>query len=273
LNISLAAATLYFLPFPETLEIASAAGFSSIELDLYWRGSEWVMAQHLQDISPKQAVGWIHQSGLKVASIHDGGGLLQKPGSTKGYINPSLLRFLDELGYDPELIAFHTPHIAAPQSSGWWDKIRPAILQELEPYRGRAGYLTIENMPPIEGYSIPLLQPQALHEFATQHGLGVTLDTTHYAQMGQDIVEAAQILRTSVRSIHLSDYGSGSPHIFIGDGDLDFLRFFQVLGTSQLASIVVECKLSTALKSDQEMSKPELVERLRLALERLARLV
>lgn len=54
MKIAVASATFYYLPFDETLDIVSKAGFKYIELDIYWKGGEWEMAQHLKDILRKR---------------------------------------------------------------------------------------------------------------------------------------------------------------------------------------------------------------------------
>jgi sugar phosphate isomerase/epimerase len=291
MHISFATANLFFIPFPQVVEIIAQAGFQSIELDLHWQGGEWEMAQHLKGVAPRQAVQWIHQAGLKVTSIHDGGGMLENNYSIKGFLNPSLDHYLDQLGYAPELIAFHTPHIPnekllSPdpkgmtlqpcgvelemnESEAWQRWILGEILQPLETYRSQAAFITIENIPPLPGYTLPLTQPLALKSFTANHGLGITLDTTHYAQMGQDLLEAAQILNGNIRSIHLSDFKAGRTHVFIGDGDLSLAEFFRSLETGTLNSIVLECSLSSNDRSDREMQGDEIVARLRLARNRL----
>ena len=271
MHISFATANLFFTPFPQVVEVIAQAGFHSVELDLYWQGGEWAMAQHLQGVAPRQAVQWIHQAGLKVSSIHDGGGMLTDAHSMQGYINPALDRYLEQLGYAPDLIAFHTPHIHGEQHNGWWGEISGQVSQALDAYRSQAAFITIENMPPIPGYTVPLLQPQALKAFTVGHSLGVTLDTTHYAQMGQDLLDATHILNGSVHSVHLSDYlfASSRSHVLIGDGDLDLAEFFRVLDTRCINSIVLECSLSSSEKSDRQMSQDELITKLALAKDRL----
>ena len=43
MQISIATANFYFLPFRQTLEIIAEAGFEQIELDLYWERGQWAM--------------------------------------------------------------------------------------------------------------------------------------------------------------------------------------------------------------------------------------
>jgi len=264
MRISFATANFHFLPFGETLEIIAEAGFHNIELDLFWEWNHWAMAQHLRDMPVSQAIQSVHRSGLKVTSIHDGGGVLSDHNSAAGYVNPQLNEYLDLLGYAPEYMVFHTPHTPGSWDVGWWDNISEDILHALEPYRAFCSYLTLENMPHFEGFTVPLTTPEELRGFVIPHRLGVNLDTTHYAHMGVDIKEAACILNGTIRSVHLSDYASDRAHVFVGEGELDLAGFLSLLDPAILDTVTLECSVSTADKSDRQMSHIELVERVRL---------
>jgi sugar phosphate isomerase/epimerase len=262
---SVATANFYFMPFDETVDLIAEAGFQFAELDLYWEGGKWSMAQHLKGVTARQAVDAVHRAGLRVSSIHDGGGMLEAPDSCRGYINPMLDEFLDQPGYAPECIVFHTPHIQGFLDSMWWQQLSDRIVQALEAYRSRCRFVTIENMPPIEGYSVPLLTPQALAHFARQNHLGVTIDTTHYAQMGVDIVEAAQVLKGLARSVHLSDFIDGRSHVLIGEGGLDLAGFIRAIDKSGVSIVTLECSLVNSVYGD----RAEILSRLKLAKERM----
>ena len=86
MHLSVATANLYSLPFGQTLEIIAEAGFQNIELDLFWERKDWAMAQHLKEISAKQVVRWIEQSGLKITSIHDGSGVIEDDHSISSHL-------------------------------------------------------------------------------------------------------------------------------------------------------------------------------------------
>ena len=262
---SFATANLFHQPFEQVLEMIAEAGFQHVELDLYWARKEWAMAQHLKDMPMRRAVQLVERTGLRVSSIHDGGGVLDHAHTTQGFINPTLGQVLDAMGYAPDYLVFHTPHVEGDPGDGWWERISGEIVRSLEPYRTAVPFVTIENMPTFDGYFIPLLTPDALCAFARENGLGVTLDTTHYAQMGTDITEAARSLGSSVRSIHLSDYCGGKTHLFIGDGELDFQGFFTAVDRDCLYATTLECSLSTPDHPDREMSRELLVARLTTA--------
>ncbi len=271
--ISVATANYYHLPFEQTLEIIALSGFQNIELDLFWEHKGWAMAQHLRGVAPREVVRQIHQAGLTVTSIHDGGGVLDGPDTIRGLINPQLVDYLDCLGYAPDNLAFHTPHIEGALNGDWWRGFSSRVATALEPYRATCRCLTIENMPFFDGYFVPLTTPEALMEFVTQTGLGVTLDTTHYAQIGVDITLAAKTLYGKVNTIHLSDYQNGSRHIYPGDGELDFSAFFKALDAAALYSVTLESSPVRAGEHLAGMETAGYIKRLTLAQQRLKQMV
>jgi sugar phosphate isomerase/epimerase len=273
MHISVGTASFYFKPFHQVLEIIAESGFQYVELDPYWKGGEWEIAQHLKGFTVKETVRSIHALGLRVSSIHDAGGLILDKGSIAGFINPSLDRYLDQLGYPPDAVVFHVPHIKGHEDPEWWHRSSGEIARALEQYKARSTFVTLENLAHSEGYYFPLLEPHDLEAFATEHTLGITFDTTHCAQMGVNITEAAYVLRDLIRSIHLSDFFDGKSHVFIGDGDLDFADFFRAIDFSTLNAITLECLWSMRGKSSQEMTKDELVSRMTQAKDDLERLL
>jgi len=272
MQISVATANLYTQPFEQVLEIITEAGFQNIELDLFWARKEWAMAQHLRDVPVKRAVQLVKQSGLRISSIHDGGGVLENEHTTLGFINPVLDQYLDEMGYAPDCLVFHTPHVEGNPGIAWWERTSGEIVRSLEKYRKACAFVTIENMPYFDGYFVPLTTPEKLNTFVMENGLNVTIDTTHYAQIGTDIIEAAKKLGRNIKTIHLSDFIAGQAHVFIGEGELDLAGFFQVIDKESLNAITLESSLSSPDNPNHEMSYNRLVSRMteaRLRLERL----
>lgn len=269
MHISIATANFYALPFAQTLEIIQEAGFQYIELDLYWERGPWAMAQHLKGLQPFQVVGMIKRCGLIVSSIHDGGGLMDDDHSIQGFINPQLDEFLQRLGFAPGSIVFHAPHIEGSYGSSWWQGISEEIKNAAEAYIKNETLVTLENIATIDGFFVPLSMPQSLLEFVSLGKLGITLDTTHYAQMGIDVIQAAMLLREKIRTIHLSDYLNGKTHVFVGEGQLDFPGLFQVLDLSTLYAITLECAMDSPGKNLSEMTQSEIVDMVRLASQHL----
>jgi sugar phosphate isomerase/epimerase len=268
MQISVSTATLFWIPFERTLDLITKAGFQNIELDLFWERKEWCMAQHLRDIPAKQANRQIEASGLKVTSIHDTGGVLESVDSTRGFVDPALDDYLDAMGYAPDCLVFHTPHAEGTAEDGWFDRISGELVKCLEKYRG-VSTVTIENIQTFEGYTVSLTTPELMKTFVEKNNLGVTMDTTHYDEMGIDILQAAKILGGSIKTIHLSDSSPDRRHVFIGEGKLDLAGLLKAVDREQLIAVNLECALSMSKKSDQVMSDDELVDRLRQARIRL----
>jgi len=264
MRIAVATANFYFIPFEETLEIIASAGFQNIELDLFWAWNQWNMAQHLRDVPVSQAIQAINRSGLTVTSIHDGGGVLTDCNTTTDYINPNLDAYLDQLGYAPEYIVFHPPHAEGNLDGDWWQYISGEILHALEPYRTCCSHLTLENMPLFEGFTVPLTTPEELYAFACENKLRINVDTTHYAQIGVNLLEAARILKDKIHSVHLSDYIAGRAHVLVGEGELDLPGFMARLDPEISSVVTLECSVSSVNKSDREMNHGEMVERMNL---------
>src|SRR5512138_2874960 len=191
MKTSIATANFYFLPVRQTLEIIAESGFEYIELDLPWERGRWAMAQHLKGMQAREVIDLINQYDLKVSSIHDTGGVIEDAHSIQGFVDPQLKEYLDQLGYAPGCIVFHTPHIEGPYDQRWWQTIAVEIVNAAESYRSGETVVTLENMPLFDGYYVPLTTPQELLAFVAPTELGITLDTAHYAQIGVDVVQAA----------------------------------------------------------------------------------
>ena len=217
----------------------------------------------------REVVDMISHFGLKVSSMHDGGGVVNNAHSIQGFVNPQLEEYVDQLGYAPGCIVFHTPHIEGPSNQLWWKTVSDDIVKAAESYMSSETSVTIENMPFFDGYYVPLATPQELLAFVSKNELGVTLDTTHYAQIGVDVVQAACILQKEIKTIHLSDFVDGKTHVFIGDGELDFTSLFRVFELSTLHSITLECSVGFLGENIRAMTQTDMVDRLKTAMSRL----
>jgi sugar phosphate isomerase/epimerase len=91
--------------------------------------------------------------------------------------------------------------------------------------------------------------------------------------MGTDIIEAARELRKSIRTIHLSDFKAGHTHVFPGEGELDLPGFFDTIDKTSLNAVTLESTLGSMDRPAHEMSRSEMVSRLKEARERLERLL
>ncbi len=143
------------------------------------------------------------------------------------------------------------------------------MVAALAPFRAGGSTVTIENMPSFEGYFVPLTTPDRLMAFVSEANLGVTLDTTHYAQIGVDITQAARALYGRVNTLHLSDYREEHTHVFVGDGDLNLPGFFRALDASALRAITLECAPAGWGENAALLDSPALAQRLRIAKNRV----
>jgi sugar phosphate isomerase/epimerase len=145
--------------------------------------------------------------------------------------------------YDFPCIVFHTPY-KKDADKNWWVNYRYSVIKDLRAL-GNKMLLCIENVFP-RGYYMPFAKPEDMLDFLNESNLYANIDTTHYAHDGIDIVNAAEVLRRRVKTIHISDYSDNKQHLFIGDGSLDFVSFFNKLDLNGLHSVTIECKIGRA---------------------------
>lgn len=110
MHISIATANLYYLPFYQALEIIADAG-SPIS-NSPSTGSEavgpwpstcgmWARGRSSRRSSAPACASPASMMAVGSSTTH----------TIEGFVNPHLAATLDELGYAPENIVFHTPHI------------------------------------------------------------------------------------------------------------------------------------------------------------------
>jgi sugar phosphate isomerase/epimerase len=263
MELSVATANFYYIPFEQALEVIAESGFVSIELDLYWQYDRWAMAQHLKNYQTKNILRAVQNAGLKIASVHDGGGVLLGPDSTKGFINNHLPECIDQLGYAPKCIVLHTPHIKGTYDKDWWRLISEQVIKEAETYIKNGTAVTIENIPLLDGYFVPVVSPYEIMEFLADSRLHFTLDTSHYAYSGIDIIQASKILKKRIKTIHLSDYKEGQSHVMIGDGDLRLNELIQSRDLPELEIVTIECSTGYFGEDVKQLSTKEMVIRMK----------
>lgn len=240
MNISIATATFFYIPFKETLNLIKMAGFEYIELDIYWKGGEnWAAGQHLNNIKPREVLKMVKESGLKISSLHDIGGVIYEDSGS--LITSDTYEYLEYGGDDIPCIVFHTPHKKT-NDVDWWEKYKKKASADLQALRSKF-LICIENMIYFDGYQVPLVNPTDMLAFTIENKIFINIDTTHYAEVGVDIVQAANILKDCVKGIHLSDFKDGKNHLYIGEGDLDLKGFFNNLCLDNLHTITIECNI------------------------------
>lgn len=238
MKIAMATANFYQVPFEQALGIIRKAGYAYIELDGYWKGGEaWETAQHIRHLKPREVIAMVQDSGLAIASYHDMGGVIEE--GHPSVISPDTWEYLSMA--DIPCVILHTPHRKTADLN-WWRSYKQTAADDIKQIaKGRIA--CVENMLPFPGYMMPLLDPAQMLEFCEEANVHCTIDTTHCAQSSVDIVHAAEVLKSKVRTLHLSDYLHPRSHVYLGEGQLDFAGFFQALDPEQLYLATVECAI------------------------------
>lgn len=240
MNISIATATFYNIPFTEALELIKGAGFETIELDTYWTGGDnWEVTQHLRNIRPREVLKIVRESGLRINSLHDMGGVIFS--DTDTVINRDTFEYLEFGGEDIPCIVFHAPHKKT-EDKNWWPGYSSKAANDLKALKDKF-LICIENIQNFPGYQTSLIDPYEMLDFVKENGLFINMDTTHYAQCGIDIVSTAKYSRDYVKGVHFSDYRDGKRHLFPGEGVLDLKGFINSLDLTSLHAFTLECNI------------------------------
>lgn len=240
MKISIATATFYNTPFTEALELIRLAGFESIELDTYWTGGDnWEVTQHLRNIRPREVLKIVKESGLKINSLHDMGGVIFR--DTDTLISADTYEYLEFGGKDIPCLVFHAPHKKT-EDKHWWAGYAKKAAEDLKALKDK--YLVcVENIQNFPEYQTSLTDPAEMLAFVRENGLYINMDTTHYAQCGIDIVSAARNAGAYVKGVHFSDYKEGKRHLFPGEGVLDLKGFINTLMLDGLHALTLECNI------------------------------
>ncbi len=224
------------LPFSRALSIYRAAGFRFVELAGYWKGGPWEAAQHLRGIAPADAVKMARDAGLEIATYHDMGGLIDE--NTPSAVAPDTYRYLDAA--DIPCVVLHVPHKRGADAD-WWRAYQKAFLRDAAPLTACA-MVCVENMPPLEGCYVPLIDPQDMRAFLAGSGLYANVDTSHCAQSGADPARWAEEFGSLVGAVHLSDF-DGAPHRPVGSGRLNLAEFIRHLNPASVQAVTLEAEI------------------------------
>jgi len=252
MHLSISTGTFYMVPFAKTLELIRRAGFEYIELLQYWKGGRWEMGQHLRGIPPAEALKMAEDSGLRISSLHDGGGIVEE--AVPSVISRSTYEYM-QYGKIP-CVVFHPPMKYTGDQADYLARAARDLKQLRE-----LAVVCVENLFPVEGLSTSLLDPSDMLAFVTEHDIFTTIDTTHCAQTGLDLAHTAKILRERVRTVHLSDYTHPQSHVFVGEGTLDLRGFIRALDHGGSHALTLECDVKY-----HEYDEEKTVEQLKQAL-------
>jgi len=159
------------------LELIKKAGYEYIEILQYWKGgNSWEMAQHLKNITPKETLNIVKESGLKISTLHDSGGVIED--GKESVIAKTTFEYLKYGASDIPCIVFHVPHKKTSDKS-WPDTYRSVAGNDLKAIKNKI--ICIENMPSFEGFAALSSEPYDLLNFAVENDIFVNIDTTHYA--------------------------------------------------------------------------------------------
>jgi sugar phosphate isomerase/epimerase len=143
----------------------------------------------------------------------------------------------------------------------------------LKQARTHAVSVAVENMPRLEARRVFSIRRRSCFRPEHLFGLGdVTLDTSHVAASGLDLMEVYGKLASQLRHVHLSDSDltGGDQHRLPGKGKLPLKEFLARLGESDYPGVVsLELKPWPLGTPDPEVVQKRMREALRFTRERL----
>jgi sugar phosphate isomerase/epimerase len=143
----------------------------------------------------------------------------------------------------------------------------------LKQARTHAVSVAVENMPRLEARHVFSIRRRSCFRPEHLFGLGdVTLDTSHVAASGLDLMEVYGKLASQLRHVHLSDSDltGGDQHRLPGKGKLPLKVFLAQLGESDYPGVVsLELKPWPLGTPDPEVVQKRMREALRFTRERL----
>ncbi len=236
--LALSTGSLYTYGLDRVFGLAKEAGFDGIEVlvDKRWDTRQADYLKHLMD-----------RHGLPIVSLHSPFHLIQVPGWEQDSIwrLKRTVELAEALG--ARVVVAHPPlgwlrislrvTGASNKRDFWvglplsWFVGRPYarwLCGKLETFQKGTGVtIAVENMPhrQIGLLGFDLYQMTRLESLECFRHL--TLDTTHLATHGIDIIQTYERLAGRVAHVHLSNYNNGQEHRLLQDGHLplaDFLR-------------------------------------------------
>jgi len=104
-------------------------------------------------------------------------------------------------------------------------------------------HIGIENMPimPLNFFDTTTYRTREFSELLAKNKLYITFDTTHLAQVGENIIDFYKANRESIVNIHLSNYVQGiigTQHTILTNGNLEINRFLKTLKESSYEDLL-----------------------------------
>lgn len=218
-TLALATGSLHNYGLNRVWDFAQEAGFDAVEVMI---DGKWDSRQ------PAYLRSLVASTGLPIAALHTP----FRPLLGFGDDYPACVRATLALAGEVGAMSV----VAHPELANGTDYAHWLIkhYDELSPVGGPT--LAVENMPLVLVNQKPKYAAHTIDRIAKFPG--ITLDTTHFATAGVDILEAFEALRGEVRHIHLSDFAAGKEHRVPGRGDQPLDLFLLALAEARYDRVV-----------------------------------
>jgi sugar phosphate isomerase/epimerase len=212
-RLALGTGSLHTYGLNRVWDFAAEAGFDAVEVMI---DAKWDTRQ------PAYLRSLMVATGLPIAALHTPFRPLAGYGDDYPACVRRTLELAGELG--AQAVVAH-PELANGTDYGHW------LIKHYDELSVPDGpVLAVENMPLALVNKKPKYRTHTIDRIAQYPG--ITLDTTHFATAGVDILEAYATLHGAVRHIHLSDFAEGKEHRLPGRGVLPLDLFLLALTES-----------------------------------------
>lgn len=101
--------------------------------------------------------------------------------------------------------------------------------------------ITFESNPNVLTFLYPheVYIPEVFAEFCVSNNLSITMDTSHIADNGGDVLQFFKKYHKHIHLIHLSDYHNGTEHLPLGMGSLPIKELLQEMKRKSWKRIIV----------------------------------
>jgi sugar phosphate isomerase/epimerase len=209
-TLALATGSLHNYGLNRVWAFAAEAGFDAVEVMI---DAKWDTRQ------PAYLRALMAATGLPIAALHTP----FRPLAGFGEDYPACVKRALELAREvgARSVVAHPELADGTDYTNWLIK----HYEELSPPSGPT--LGVENMPLVNVGRKQKYRTHTVDRIAKFPG--ITLDTTHFATAGVDILTAFEALRDETRHIHLSDFADGKEHRVPGRGVLPLDLFLLAL--------------------------------------------
>lgn len=258
--ILLSTGSLYTYGLARVFDLAAQAGFDGVEvlMDHRWDSRQPAYLRRLS-----------RDTGMPIAVVHNPfvphvpgwpaqplGRLRASAGVAREVGAPVVVAHLPLriLGVKAELFGSHTKPMLLPLPLPLRDGEYRRLLQEgLPAFEATEGIrVAVENMP-AKLFLGMRLDIHAFNKVETiARFLHLTLDTTHLATWGLDVIEVYRRLRGRVIHVHLSNFSGGREHLLPSQGPVPLARLLRLMGEDGYSGSVSVELHPEALEAEDE---------------------